>query len=126
MNDIEPGSPLRIANKLFVLFRLVSHLTQLTIDLRANQNYEAGDVQPEHENHECPQRTVGGVVRSEVADVKVERQSIGRWYSERPRKQNGITTFVYAGLCEGPFTFSIILIRSARDLARIFSIARLR
>src|SRR6516225_12034180 len=74
MNDIEPGSPLRIANKLFVLFRLVSHLTQLTIDLRANQNYEARDVQPEHENHECPQRTVGGVVRSQVADVKVERQ----------------------------------------------------
>src|SRR6516162_10229165 len=74
MNDIEPGSPLRIANKLFILFRLGPHFTQLTIDLRANQNYEAGDVQPEHENHECPQRTVGAVVRSEVADVKVEPQ----------------------------------------------------
>ena len=56
----------------------------------------------------------------------IRNESIGPWYSQNPRKEDGGNTFVYETFLSGPLSLSIILINSARDRAPIFSIARLR
>src|SRR5690242_13940571 len=55
-----------------------------------------------------------------------EEQSIGRWWIYVARQNNVGSTLVYEAFSKQPLSFSIILTRSARDCARIFSIARLR
>jgi hypothetical protein len=71
-------SPCKLPPDVFALFLLALGLARGAVvldervDLRADDDHEAGDVEPEHQDDDRPDRAVGGAVVAEVADVDGE------------------------------------------------------